>query len=341
MSSTDPGNKSVPVQITEDEAAVYDRQIRLWGLEAQQRMRNATIMVIRLRGTATETIKNIVLAGIGKLVIIDDEDVSAEDLGAGFFFRDEDVGKKRVDAAKARVESLNPLVTVETLSQSSALERQGLDALVQSVDLVCMTDWDRDSLIRVNDVCRRLKKPFYAGGTYGLLGYIFCDLLEHDYIAPDRSAPKEAPKNIKATASYPSLQTALLQRWSGLTKRQTKEVKPAIIFTILAIWEYQSLHQGNLPNDVNHTSELQAIANGLLTNADVNKQVITTMPQDLIETMSMTAAHEFSPVCAVVGGMLAQDILKALAAREPPIANFFTFDGNVGGGTVCRLNMLL
>ncbi|KIM89081.1 hypothetical protein PILCRDRAFT_768178 [Piloderma croceum F 1598] len=339
MSSTDPGNKSVPVQITEDEAAVYDRQIRLWGLEAQQRMRNATIMVIRLRGTATETIKNIVLAGIGKLIIVDDENVSAEDLGAGFFFRDEDVGKKRVDAAKARVESLNPLVTVETLSQSSALERQGLDALVQSVNLVCMTDWDRDSLIRVNDVCRRLKKPFYAGGTYGLLGYIFCDLLEHDYIAPDRSAPKEAPKNIKATASYPTLQTALFQRWSGLTKRQTKEVKPAIIFTILAIWEYQSLHQCNLPNDINHTSELQTIANGLLANADVNKQVIATMPQDLIETMSMTAAHEFSPVCAVVGGMLAQDILKALAAREPPIANFFTFDGNVGGGTVCRLNM--
>jgi ubiquitin-like 1-activating enzyme E1 A len=57
-------------------------------------MRNATIMVVRLRGTATETIKNIVLAGIGKLVIVDDERVSEEDLGAGFFFRDEDVSKK-------------------------------------------------------------------------------------------------------------------------------------------------------------------------------------------------------------------------------------------------------
>lgn len=54
--------------------------------------------------------------------------------------------------AKARVESLNPLVTVETLSQSSVLERQGLDALVQSVDLVCMTDWDRDSLVGFPDV---------------------------------------------------------------------------------------------------------------------------------------------------------------------------------------------
>lgn len=36
----------------------------------------------------------------------------------------------------------------------------------------------------MNDACRKFKKPFYAGGTYGLLGYIFCDLLEHDYISP-------------------------------------------------------------------------------------------------------------------------------------------------------------
>lgn len=57
-------------------------------------MRGATILVARLKGTATEVIKNIVLAGIGKLIVVDDADVSEEDLGAGFFFRDEDVGKK-------------------------------------------------------------------------------------------------------------------------------------------------------------------------------------------------------------------------------------------------------
>ena len=57
-------------------------------------MRNATILVVRLKGVATEAIKNIVLAGIGKLVVVDPEDVVEQDLGAGFFYRDEDVGKK-------------------------------------------------------------------------------------------------------------------------------------------------------------------------------------------------------------------------------------------------------
>ena len=57
-------------------------------------MRNAVILVVNLKGVATETIKNIVLAGIGKLVIVDGSIVSGEDLGAGFFFREEDVGRK-------------------------------------------------------------------------------------------------------------------------------------------------------------------------------------------------------------------------------------------------------
>lgn len=57
-------------------------------------MRNATILMVWLKGVATEAVKNIVLAGIGKLIVLDAEDVAAEDLGAGFFFRDEDVGKK-------------------------------------------------------------------------------------------------------------------------------------------------------------------------------------------------------------------------------------------------------
>jgi ubiquitin-like 1-activating enzyme E1 A len=53
-----------------------------------------------------------------------------------------------VDAAKARIESLNPLVAVETKTMSpSALESDVFDALVQNVDLVCITDAERDFIV--------------------------------------------------------------------------------------------------------------------------------------------------------------------------------------------------
>lgn len=125
-----------------------------------------------------------------------------------------------------------------------------------------------------------------------------------------------------------------------------------------ALWQFQSLH-GGLPNDFDNADQLESIANQYISEADVNKQILTKAPRELIEcvfgqvpmecqyiddfpflrTSSITAAHEFSPVCAIVGGMLAQDVLKALGGREPPIANFFVFDGSTGGGTVCRMNM--
>lgn len=57
-------------------------------------MRNGTILVVNLKGVAHETIKNIVLAGIGTLICYDSGAVGEEDLGAGFLFREEDVGKK-------------------------------------------------------------------------------------------------------------------------------------------------------------------------------------------------------------------------------------------------------
>ncbi|TFK27985.1 hypothetical protein FA15DRAFT_665739 [Coprinopsis marcescibilis] len=335
---TDTKSNGNAATLTEEEASRYDRQMRLWGIEAQQRMRNATILVIRLKGIATEAIKNMVLAGIGKLIILDGEDVSEEDLGAGFFFRDEDVGKKRLDAAKSRIESLNPLVTVETVSRDLPADSPDFESLIQNVDLVCATDEARDTLILINNLCRKHRKPFYSGGTYGIFGYIFSDLLDHEYLAPDRSAPKE-PKSIKTTAKYAPLQVALEHKWSGLTRRQTKEVNPGLTFSILALWQFQSRHNSELPTKIEDATELEAIANALVSQAGVNKQALPNIPRTFVESLSTTARHEFSPVCAILGGMLGQDILKALGGREPPIANFFVFDGTSGSGTVCRMNM--
>jgi ubiquitin-like 1-activating enzyme E1 A len=79
--------------LSADEIALYDRQIRLWGAQAQERIRSAHILLVSLRALGTEIAKNLVLAGISSLTIIDDDLVAEEDLGAQYFLREEDVGK--------------------------------------------------------------------------------------------------------------------------------------------------------------------------------------------------------------------------------------------------------
>jgi len=79
--------------LSADEIALYDRQLRLWGAEAQKRIRSANILLVSLRALGTEIAKNLTLAGINSLTIIDDEPVSEEDLGSQYFVREEDIGR--------------------------------------------------------------------------------------------------------------------------------------------------------------------------------------------------------------------------------------------------------
>lgn len=80
--------------ITEDEAALYDRQLRLWGVEAQNRMRQSRVLLAgSFRGISTEVAKNIVLAGVGKVSLLDDSKVEWRDLGSGYWQREEDIGQ--------------------------------------------------------------------------------------------------------------------------------------------------------------------------------------------------------------------------------------------------------
>jgi ubiquitin-like 1-activating enzyme E1 A len=68
--------------LSADDFALYDRQIRLWGAQAQERIRNAHILLVSLRALGTEIAKNLTLAGISSLTIVDDEPVTEEDLGS-------------------------------------------------------------------------------------------------------------------------------------------------------------------------------------------------------------------------------------------------------------------
>lgn len=56
------------------------------------RMRNAHILLITIRALANEVAKNLVLAGVGSLTVLDPDVVTEDDLGGQFFIGEEHVG---------------------------------------------------------------------------------------------------------------------------------------------------------------------------------------------------------------------------------------------------------
>lgn len=72
---------------------VYRRPARHELTQCEPRIRTANILLISVKALANEVAKNLVLAGIGTLTIVDHQSVTEDDLGSQFFVSEEDVGK--------------------------------------------------------------------------------------------------------------------------------------------------------------------------------------------------------------------------------------------------------
>lgn len=57
-------------------------------------------------------------------------------------------------------------------------------------------------------------------------------------------------------------------------------------------------------------------------------------------SLSLSQSGEFSPTCAMLGGVLSQDVLNAIGGREEPLVNWFQLEGLTGSGPVHALSVV-
>ena len=100
----------------------YDRQLRLWAASGQQALENSNVLLINSDGpldgkdelasgvVGVETLKNIVLPGIGAFTIVDPATVTESDLGVNFFLEEDSLGKSRAEETCRLLKELNPEV---------------------------------------------------------------------------------------------------------------------------------------------------------------------------------------------------------------------------------------
>lgn len=97
----------------------YDRQLRLWAASGQAALESAHVLVVSGSALATSTLKNLVLPGVGAFTILDDAEVTAEDLGVNFFLQpgQTKIGDLRGEQAARYLSELNEGVKAQYLNQ--------------------------------------------------------------------------------------------------------------------------------------------------------------------------------------------------------------------------------
>lgn len=96
----------------------YDRQLRIWGVEGQQRLEGAKIALLNAGPTGSETLKNLVLGGIGSFTIVDGAKVTSADLGNNFLVEEASLGQSRAKCVTALVQELNETVAGSYVEES-------------------------------------------------------------------------------------------------------------------------------------------------------------------------------------------------------------------------------
>jgi len=99
------------LEVGEDDR--HDRTRRFLGSRALGRLRRSRVLVVGAGAVGNEVAKNLALAGVGHLTIVDPDTVELSNLNRCIFFRPGDVGRKKVHAIRRALRTAAPEVSVE------------------------------------------------------------------------------------------------------------------------------------------------------------------------------------------------------------------------------------
>ncbi|MGI8623150.1 MAG: HesA/MoeB/ThiF family protein, partial [Solirubrobacteraceae bacterium] len=104
-----------PDALSPDEVERYSRQLVLesWGEAEQRRLGEASVLVVGAGALGSPVAAYLAGAGVGRLGIVDDDDVELSNLHRQFLHLTPEIGAAKVHGAVARLQLLNPEVMVE------------------------------------------------------------------------------------------------------------------------------------------------------------------------------------------------------------------------------------
>ena len=140
------------------------------GEDGQLKLLNSKVLVIGAGGLASSTLLYLATSGIGNIGVVDNDVVSLSNLPRQILYAQADVGQAKVDVAKKKLEYINPDTKVTTYKEW--LDEKNAEDIIKDYDIVldCVDNFETKFLI--NDVCKKLNKPFISAGVSDYKGQI-------------------------------------------------------------------------------------------------------------------------------------------------------------------------
>jgi adenylyltransferase/sulfurtransferase len=159
-------------ELTKDEVTRYSRHLIIpdVGVQGQQRLKNARVLVIGAGGLGAPTLLYLAAAGVGTLGIVDFDVVDESNLQRQVIHGVADVGRSKAESARDSIKAINPLVRVRLhqlrLAPDNAVE------LFSQYDLILDGTDNFATRYLVNDAAVLAHRPYVWGSIFRFEGQI-------------------------------------------------------------------------------------------------------------------------------------------------------------------------
>jgi sulfur-carrier protein adenylyltransferase/sulfurtransferase len=144
------------------------------GTAGQERLQNASVLIVGAGGLGCAVLPYLCAAGIGRMTVVDHDRVAESNLHRQPLYRMDDLGRRKVEAAKTSLQKINPDVLIDGVADR--LTPSNVAELVRSADLAVDAADSFAVTYTLSDECHRVSKPLVSASVLGLSGYAgsFC-----------------------------------------------------------------------------------------------------------------------------------------------------------------------
>ena len=176
----------------------YSRQLVLpeWSEAAQQRLGAASVLVVGAGALGSPVAMYLAGAGVGRLGIVDADDVELSNLHRQLLHFTPDLGLPKAHSAAAKLGFLNPEVVVEPYQVR--LDAANAAGLIEGADLVVDCSDSFETRYAVNAACCAARVRLVEGGVIGMSGLVMS--IRPGRTACYRCAFPEAPADAPSCA---------------------------------------------------------------------------------------------------------------------------------------------
>ncbi|WP_156307748.1 HesA/MoeB/ThiF family protein [Sphingobacterium endophyticum] len=150
----------------------YSRQIFMEevSIEGQRKINTAKVLIIGAGGLGSPVIQYLAAAGVGKLGVVDFDDLEIHNLNRQVIHQEKFIGQPKVESARNFIDEFNS--SIEFIPIHEKLVATNIQDLFEGYDLIVDCSDNFDTRYLINDFCVKLKIPLVYGSIFSFEGQV-------------------------------------------------------------------------------------------------------------------------------------------------------------------------